>query len=127
MKPRIAALQRMPNLFAPFAASIVAAMSLAGCASMSQNMAETASQLPQVGLPANAPARPAQQMAYPAVHDVPPPRTATVLTDLEQQKLENDLLAARDQQQISLGTKPAARKKTQPGKPAAAAAAASAD
>jgi hypothetical protein len=88
---------------------------------MSQNVADTASQLPQVGLPANAPARPVEQMAYPAVHDVPPPRTATVLTDLEQQKLEDDLIAARDQQQVSLGIKPASRKKGQPAKPKPAA------
>ena len=55
------------------------------------------------GLPANAPARPADPIAYPAVHDVPPPRTAITLTDVEQQKLENDLVNAREQQQTSAG------------------------
>jgi hypothetical protein len=32
---------------------------------------------------------------YPAVHDIPPPRNSTILTDYEQKKLENDLAAAR--------------------------------
>jgi hypothetical protein len=34
--------------------------------------------------------------AYPAVHDMPPPRGSTVLTDAEQKKLEDDLIAARN-------------------------------
>jgi hypothetical protein len=81
-------------------------------------MVETASQLPHVGLSANAPARPAQPMAYPAVHDVPPPRTAAVLSDIEQQKLETDLIAARDQHQIAAGAPVASRKKKEQAKPA---------
>jgi hypothetical protein len=85
-------------------------LALSGCASMSEKFAETASQMPEIGLPANAPARPAQQMAYPAVHDIPPPRTAAVLTDVEQQKMESDLVAARNQLQGAAGT--AAAKKT---------------
>jgi len=32
---------------------------------------------------------------FPAVHDIPPPRDSTILTDYEQKKLENDLVAAR--------------------------------
>ena len=32
---------------------------------------------------------------FPAVHDMPPPRDSTILTDYEQKKLENDLIAAR--------------------------------
>jgi hypothetical protein len=92
---------------------VTAALCLSGCASISQKFVETASQLPEVGLSANAPARPAQQMAYPAVHDVPPPRTAAMLTDIEQQKLETDLVSARDQQQTAAGVPLASRKKTQ--------------
>jgi hypothetical protein len=91
--------------------AVAAALCLSGCASISQKFAESASQLPEVGLSANAPARPAQQMAYPAVHDVPPPRTATMLTDIEQQKLETDLVSARDQQQTAVGIPVAERKK----------------
>lgn len=76
--------------------------------------------MPQIGLPANAPERPAEPIAYPAVHDIPPPRTATVLTDIEQQKLETDLVAARDQQQTSVGIPVADRKKKQAARDEAA-------
>ncbi|HEY5965352.1 MAG TPA: hypothetical protein VIU42_15155 [Xanthobacteraceae bacterium] len=95
-------------------------LGLSGCASINQKFAESASQLPHVGVSPNAPARPAEQMTYPAVHDVPPPRTAVMLTDVEQHKLETDLVAARDQQQISVGVPPASRKKKEPAKTQAA-------
>jgi type IV secretory pathway VirB10-like protein len=49
------------------------------------------------GLPAGAPARPAQAPDFPAVHDMPPPRPAVL--DAEQQKrLEADLIAVRNRQ-----------------------------
>jgi hypothetical protein len=48
------------------------------------------------GLPESAPQRPAMPAAYPAVHEMPPPRSSTVLTDAEQKKLEDDLVAARN-------------------------------
>ena len=92
-------LRALPLLAAAFS------LGLSGCASISEKFAETASQAPQIGLPASAPARPAQQMTYPAVHDVPPPRTAATLTDVEQQKLETDLVTARNQQQAAAGVK----------------------
>jgi hypothetical protein len=47
------------------------------------------------GLPAGTPERPAAPAPYPAVHDAPPPRSNSVLTYEEQQKLEDDLVAAR--------------------------------
>ncbi|MBO0757495.1 MAG: hypothetical protein J2P54_16715 [Bradyrhizobiaceae bacterium] len=50
------------------------------------------------GLPAGTPERPSTQAVYPAVHDMPPPRDSTVLTDAEQKKIQNALNAARDQQ-----------------------------
>jgi hypothetical protein len=110
MGRRHAASQQRSGLRAPplLAAALVFAsgLCLSGCASISEKFAETASQAPQIGLSANAPARPAQQMSYPAVHDVPPPRTAVVLSDMEQQKLETDLLAARNQQQVAAGVTP---------------------
>ena len=98
------------------ALAVAASLGLSGCASINQKFAESASQLPHVGVSPDAPARPAEQMAYPAVHDVPPPRTAVMLTDVEQHKLETDLLAARDQQQISAGVPLASRKKKEPAK-----------
>jgi len=48
------------------------------------------------GLPDGTPQRPTTAAAYPAVHDMPPPRPTTVLSDAEQTKLENDLVAARN-------------------------------
>jgi hypothetical protein len=50
------------------------------------------------GLPESAPKRADVPPGYPAVHDMPPPRTTTVL-DVEQQKrMEADLIAARNRQ-----------------------------
>jgi hypothetical protein len=48
------------------------------------------------GLPKDAPARPATQVAYPAVHNMPPARAATPLNDDQQKQLEDDLVAARN-------------------------------
>src|SRR4051812_26522294 len=66
---------------------------LAGCTvgSLGDNMPTAAG-----GLPENTPARPATPAVYPAVHDLPPPRTDNVLTDEERAKLEADLIAARN-------------------------------
>ncbi len=47
------------------------------------------------GLLEGVPDRPTKQTNFPAVHDLPPPRASTVLTDAEQKKLEDDLIAAR--------------------------------
>ena len=120
MRRRAVALQQkigsraLPAVVLALAAAT--SLGLSGCASINQKFADSASQLPHVGVSPNAPARPAEQMAYPAVHDVPPPRTAVMLTDVEQHKLETDLVAARDQQQISVGVPPASRKKKEPAK-----------
>jgi hypothetical protein len=54
--------------------------------------------LPVIGLPTGAPARPAEATAYPAVHDLPAPRAEPVLDPAEQAKMENDLKTARDRQ-----------------------------
>ena len=47
------------------------------------------------GLPEGTPQRKAKPAVYPAVHDLPPPRATTVLTDVERNQLEADLAAAR--------------------------------
>lgn len=47
------------------------------------------------GMPAGAPPRPDAAPAYPAVHDMPPPRSAAVLTDEERKKVEAELAAIR--------------------------------
>jgi hypothetical protein len=101
-------------------ALLIAAAGLSACASISEKFAGTMSEAPIIGLPDSAPQRPVEPAAFPAVHDIPPPRTAAVLTEMEQQKLEDDLVAARRTQQADAGTAPAAQKgqkKAQPAKP----------
>jgi hypothetical protein len=90
----------------------VTAFALSGCASISQKFAGTASQLPAIGLPAGTPERPSTPVAYPAVHDIPPPRNSVVLTNTEAAQLEIDLATARDQQRTSVGLSPAKKKKS---------------
>ncbi len=55
------------------------------------------------GLPAGTPERPATPAAYPAVHDMPPPRPNTVLTEDEQKKTEAELAALRARQEKAAG------------------------
>lgn len=69
--------------------------------------------MPGIGLPANAPERPAVPPAYPAVHDIPPPRNSVTLTNFEQQKMEFDLVEARDRQQSAVGIPLQKKKDTQ--------------
>jgi hypothetical protein len=72
---------------------VVGAVALAGCSAGTM----IADHLPTAagGLPEGVPERPTKPSAFPAVHDLPPPRGSTVLTDAEQKKLEDDLIAAR--------------------------------
>jgi len=69
------------------------AIGLAACSSV---VGDLPSQLG--GLPAGTPERPAAPPAYPAVHDMPPPRTNTVLSEDERKRVEADLIAARERQ-----------------------------
>jgi hypothetical protein len=50
------------------------------------------------GLPENVPQRPATAAAYPAVHDMPPPRPNAVLTEDQKKRLEAELAAMRAEQ-----------------------------
>jgi hypothetical protein len=54
--------------------------------------------LPLVGVPADAPARPKEVGAYPAVHDLPQDRPEAALDAAERAKISNELIAARDRQ-----------------------------
>lgn len=65
----------------------------AGCASVIEKLPVEVG-----GLPADAPQRQEAPIAYPAVHDMPPPRSNAVLTEDEQKKAAAALAAARDQQ-----------------------------
>ena len=100
------------RLRAPAVAFAVAA-ALSGCSSISQKFTESMSQMPAIGLPAGTPERPAEPAGYPAVHDIPPPRNSVTLTGIEQQQMEDDLMAARDRQQASAGLAPQPKTKRQ--------------
>jgi hypothetical protein len=86
-------IRRNGPLLARAATALAGACLLAGCSSV---MSELPAQLG--GLPAGTPARPESPPAYPAVHDMPPPRSAAVLTDEERKKVEADLAAMRAEQ-----------------------------
>ena len=84
---------------------------MAGVLSLGLALGGCASQLadaPLMGLPANTPPRPATPGEYLPVHDVPAPRQETVLDQAQQDKLEKELLAARDRQ--TAGTKASQRR-----------------
>lgn len=73
---------------------ILGAMALAGCSS-------TLASLPAEmgGLPADAPARPeGEAPAFPAVHDMPPPRQTSVMTPEQIKQTEAEMVRARDRQ-----------------------------
>jgi hypothetical protein len=57
-----------------------------------------------VGMPANTPQPSAAPVAYPAVHDMPPPRQNAVLTDAERKEAEAELAALRERQAKQLAT-----------------------
>jgi len=66
-----------------------------GCASGSEGPMLAKLPTSLGGLPADAPARPADgELAYPAVHDMPPPRPAPVLTEAQVKAQEADLANA---------------------------------
>jgi len=82
--------------------TLVLAVGLGACSS-------TLSDLPTQlgGMPAGTPQQ--QQpapAAYPAVHDMPPPRPDVVLTKEEQKKAEAELMALRERQEKEAGTFP---------------------
>ncbi len=54
--------------------------------------------LPVVGLPEGAPARPKDPGEFPAVHDMPAAREQPALDPAEQVRIEGELAAARDRQ-----------------------------
>lgn len=78
-----------PSLFALALASLVPGCSTTDIDRLPQELG---------GLPANAPARAAEPPAFPAVHDMPPPRAAALLDAEQQKRLEADLIATRNRQ-----------------------------
>jgi hypothetical protein len=75
-------------------AAVLMVLLLAACSVAT----ETMSSLPKKmgGMSEDVPARPTTQLDYPAVHDMPPPRTRAVLTDDELKQAEAEMAAARD-------------------------------
>jgi hypothetical protein len=84
----------LPGLLLAFAAAVP----LASCSSV--NGSSVGGEIPTAlgGLPAGAPARSETPAVYPAVHDMPPPRKSTVMTEEEKKRAEADLAIAREKQ-----------------------------
>ena len=77
-----------------WAALLMAALALGGCSSQLAD-------LPIVGTPADAPARPKEQGAYLPVNDLPPDRDDTEMDPATRAKLKAELIAARDRQAVA--------------------------
>jgi hypothetical protein len=73
---------------------LAAALALAGCTSQIAD-------LPLVGTPADAPARPKEQGAFLPVNDLPPDRDEAAMDPKERAKLQAELIAARDRQAVA--------------------------
>ena len=84
-------------------ALFASALAIGGCST-------TIADLPGVGLPADAPARPKEVGTYLPVHDLPPDRDEAAIKPAEQQKIQAELIAARDRQAPSAAAKNGAAK-----------------
>ena len=74
--------------------ALMLALALGGCAS-------TIADMPMVGTPAGAPARPAEPGTYLPIHDMPTSREGTAMAPAEQAKIQAELIAARDRQAVA--------------------------
>jgi hypothetical protein len=103
----IARLPRSAVKLGAMAAAIACGVALSGCSTQlisSQTFSSAPTELG--GLSPDAPARSAEPIAYPAVHDMPPARRNAVLTPDEQRKVEAELAALRERQTKRAGTAP---------------------
>ena len=82
---------------------LLSSCTLGGCAT-------SIADLPLVGTPADAPARPKEAGAYLPVHDLPADRDEAAIPPAEQAKIQRELLAARDRQASATSAKNAAAK-----------------
>jgi hypothetical protein len=92
---------------------------MAALAALVSGCASVIADLPVVGVPEGTPERPVTQADYPAVHDMPPRREDTPLNAQEQQKLEKELVEARESQgkrAEEIAEPPPARKREAPAK-----------
>jgi len=82
---------------------LLSALALGGCATSIADM-------PLVGTPADAPARPKEAGTYLPVHDLPPDREEAAMAPSEQAKVLKELSVARDRQaSAKAAKKPAAQ------------------
>ena len=81
---------------------LLSALPLGGCATSIADM-------PIVGTPADAPARPKEAGGYLPVHDLPQDREEAEMTPAEQAKALKELAAARDHQASVAAKNPAAK------------------
>ena len=86
-------------------ALLLSALALGGCSTSIADM-------PLVGTPADAPARPKEAGAYLPVEDLPPDRDEAVIAPAEQAKIKAELLAARDRQASAAAKDPSASART---------------
>ena len=85
------------------AALLASAFALGGC---STQIAD----LPGIGTPADAPARPKEAGGYLPVHDLPPDREEEAMKPAELAKIQADLTAARDRQAVAASPQKPAKK-----------------
>jgi hypothetical protein len=85
------------------AALLLSALAFGGCATSIADM-------PLVGTPADAPARPKEAGGYLPVHDLPPNRDQAAMAPAERAKIEAELAAARDRQAAAAAASNAAAK-----------------
>jgi hypothetical protein len=82
---------------------LLSVLALGGCAT-------SIADLPLVGTPADAPARPKEAGGYLPVHDLPPNRDEAAMAPAEQAKIQAELAAARDRQAAAAAASNAAAK-----------------
>jgi hypothetical protein len=78
------------------AALLMLALPLGGCAT-------SIADIPLIGVPSDAPTRPKEAGAYPAIHDLPADREQSAMEPSEQVKMQKELIAARDRQAGTAG------------------------
>jgi hypothetical protein len=76
--------------------------------------------VPLIGVPANAPARPEAAGTYLPVHDVPPPRQEQMLSLDDQTRIEKELSEARSKGKATAASDAAAIAASAPPPPAKA-------
>jgi hypothetical protein len=86
-----------PSRLLALAVLFSAALTLASCTSQIAD-------LPVVGTPADAPARPKEPGAYLPVNDLPPDRDDATMDPKERARIQAELIKARDRQAVITST-----------------------